>query len=114
MPYVNPIEADLHLGQGDTLPIAGPETISDANGEPVDLTGVAVTFTMHRLPRNGPPAVQAAGIVVDAAAGTVSYAWQDGDTDVAGKYEAWWTAVVAGKQFSAPNTGKLIVLIEGR
>ena len=61
------------------------------NGVAFDLTGSTVKFLMRSaLDPDGPFTVNRSATVVSPAAGTVSYAWQVGDTDLQGDYRGWW------------------------
>jgi hypothetical protein len=65
------------------------ETITTADGTPVNLTGSTVKFKMRAL-RSSTLKVNAAATVVSAPAGTVRYDWAALDVDTAGQYLIWW------------------------
>ena len=80
--------ADITVVQSDDAPsLFG--TLTDAAGDPFDLTDATVRFQM-RLATDRRFAVDFAAVVVDAEAGSVRYDWQDGDLAVAGAYAARW------------------------
>lgn len=86
-------------------------TLTDGDGVPVDLNGAEVTFVMREL-FGGDIVVDHGADIVDASAGTVIYDWVDGDTDVAGGYEAEWKVSFAdGEVATFPNNGSETVAI---
>lgn len=65
------------------------DTLYDANGSVINLTGHTVAFLM--VSTSGTVKVNYAAATVDsAAAGTVSYSWAAADVDTAGTYNYWW------------------------
>lgn len=84
------------------------DTLYDANGGVVNLTGCTVAFRMV-LDSDDTVKVNSAAATVDsAAAGTVSYAWAAADVDTAGTYAYWWivTVTASGKVEHFPGDGK--------
>ncbi len=104
----------FYLKQGDTLPVI-EATLAGADGA-ADLTGATVKFLMRGPKVSGTTpdvVVDSGATIVDAEAGTVLYAWQDGDTDLAGKYDAEWEVTFAGGgRETFPNTGYTTVVIK--
>jgi len=80
----------------------------------VDLTGATVAMLM-RDDTNGEIKVDlGAATITDAATGTVSYAWQAGDTDTAGMFYVEWVVTFGdGTKRSLPVQGFDRVLIFG-
>lgn len=75
-----------YLKQNDTSPTLDA-ILTDANGNVVDVTGAGVRFHMQRVGETSLK-IDAAGSVVDGAAGHVRYTLQEGDTDTPGSYKA--------------------------
>ena len=101
--------ADFTIKQGDLKPSISA-TLSDSVGV-VNLTGYAVRFHMrHSVTKQ--IKVDAAAVIVSAAAGTVRYDWVSGDTDDDGVFQAEWEATGADtKPITFPNDGYLTVAI---
>lgn len=76
----------FYLKAGDTAPTL-EATLTDANGDPIDVTNADVDFQMSE-PRGGPVVIDAAMSKQDAANGVVAYSWTSGDTDSPGRYRA--------------------------
>lgn len=91
------------------------ETVKDGNGNPVDLTGAAVKFSMRPARNPGTPtlALVAANIFGLATNGQVQYQWSAGDTAVPGTYEAEFQILPAvGAAFRVPTDGYIVIVIE--
>lgn len=104
--------ADFNIVAGDLLPVL-TDTLVLPDGTAADLTGAAVDFHMSAMSggfRRGGTGV----IDADPTTGGVSYAWEDGDTDVPpGQYRGQWTVTYANtKTLHFPNSGYLIIAVE--
>lgn len=99
----------FHLKQNDTAPaIRG--TIKDGNGEVVNLAGASARFLMRT--QTGSVVVDAAAVIVNAAAGIVEYVWQVGDTAIAGLFRAEFEITYSdGSVATFPNVGYIDVQI---
>jgi len=74
----------IQLVQGDTNPDLEFQIVQ--GGNPVDLTGCTVYFTMKKI--GGSVKIDnAVCTIVDAENGLAKYEWQEGDTSEAGNYE---------------------------
>lgn len=97
--------ADFTIKQGDVLPII-TATLTDENGDAMDLTGVArVDFQYRR--KGGSTVTTRTATVTDAANGGVEYAWVSADTATPGLMYAEWRVDYdgAGTYLTHPNTG---------
>jgi BppU N-terminal domain len=100
----------FHLKQGDRLP-ALSATLQTLAGVAVNLTGGTVRFLM-RAKRGDPLKVDAAAVIVDAAAGTVRYDWGATDSDTVGVYQGEFEySDAGGKKETFPNDGYFTVVI---
>ena len=72
------------------------ETITDSNGDPVDLTGTTVTFSMRAVNSSTDKVANQSATIVTPAAGTVRYSWAAADVDTAGTYLVRWRVTAAG------------------
>lgn len=80
------MKAGVVIKRGDTQP-AVQITCLGGDGQAVDLTGASARFLMKAEGASAPKVDRTAD-VHDAAAGLVWYAWQQGDTDTAGQFQA--------------------------
>jgi len=76
----------FYIKQNDTVPSIRA-TLQNGNGDPVDLINATVRFHMRAIGANN-TTVDAAAVVVSAAAGIVQYNWIADDTDTIGSYQA--------------------------
>lgn len=105
------MSVDLTIRQGDTTP-AFIWTVTDQNGNPVDLTAATATLRVRQL-SSGSPIVNAAMTVTNAAAGVVEYAWAATDTQLIGMYMAEIQVVFSDSStYTYPNEGFLSIEIQ--
>ena len=99
----------LTLKRGDTLPSVALHLL-DGNGHPMILPpGTAVQFHMGSF---GRVKVDAPAVLVDAPTALVQYAWQPGDTDTGGEYQAEFRVTFPGGGVETwPNQSSLLVHI---
>jgi len=109
------VSDSVTIKQGDTLPVLRRRFTDDSGGV-IDLSAASsVNFRMRPIGSNGEPTVEAAATIDDPAPSDpddpqVSYAWQAGDTAMAGTYEAEFEIVFAtGDRLTVPNDGAMIV-----
>ena len=102
---------DLIIRQGDTTPLL-QQTILDASGNAMNLTGATVTFTLRALTSNQ-PVVNATAQILNAATGLVQYAWTASDTATPGLYMGEFHVTLSGGgTYTYPNDGYLDIWIE--
>ncbi len=95
---------DFVIKSSDTLPTFDA-TLLDG-GVAFDLTGYTVTLHLRDRATN----VQTSFVmaIVLATAGTVTYAWLAGDTDIAGEYDAEIEAVQGANRRTFPDEDFLL------
>jgi hypothetical protein len=98
------------LKAGDTAPRL-TATLTDADGNPIDLDGSDVAF--HLLePRGGPTVLDAPALIPSPDDGTVAYEWADSDTDESGRYRAEFRVTYPDDTVDTfPNVGYHTLLI---
>lgn len=101
---------DFVIRQGTLLPRL-TATLTDGRGRAVSLGTAQVTFAMYRDFDRALVIADTPATVEDAALGTVSYGWVDGDTDEAGVFLAAFE-VVSGPSY--PIRTDLVVHITER
>lgn len=104
--------ADFQLVQGDTSPVLG-SILSYSNGNPVDLTGASVAFTVRSLTSSNPLTLTGTVTVVDAPTGQVQYSPTATDTATAGNYQCQWIVTFSGGTvMTFPTVGYMWLAIE--
>lgn len=105
----------IQFKRGDTAPkLRATLFADDAGTTPLNLTtATAVQFIMATAPAQpGTPKVNAAAVIVGAAAGRVDYTWQGTDTDTAGTYQAEFQVTWNdGTKQTFPRQGYLMIVI---
>lgn len=104
----------VYIKQNDTQPSISATLTED--GVAVDITGATVTFVMRPRatrcqPASGAPKVEAAAVVVNAAAGQVRYDWAVGDTDTEGQFDAEFKVTLAGATTTYPSQNYIPVVV---
>lgn len=107
--------ADFTIRKGDTASQLA-DTLKDADGNPVDISGATVTFTMTPV-AGGAAKVDAAtasngqtGDGSDGTKGQVSYTWTADDTDTDGYYLGAWQVTFADETVQTyPNDGYILI-----
>lgn len=104
------------LRQNDTAS-AITVTLTDEDGNPVDIAGATVTFRMTPV-GGGTAKVDAAAVNdqngdgSDGSKGDVSYAWLAADTDTAGLFLGSWVVTFAGGAVQTyPNGGYVLIRV---
>lgn len=108
--------ADYYIAQNDHGE-AVADTLKDADGNAVDISGATVRFVM--APLNGDTLTTDAvasndqvGDGSDGSKGAVHYTWASGDTATAGRFRARWIVTyTTGEVQSFPNDNVLSVNI---
>jgi hypothetical protein len=99
----------FYIKQHDRLPSL-QATLLDGNGQPINLTGATVTFTMVNAA--GSVIVNdAAATVVNATAGVVAYAWGVSDTTNSGTFYGEFEVTSGGLVERFPNDGNITIII---
>lgn len=102
--------ATWYITQGDTYPPL-TATLRDPDGDPVDLTGSTVRFSV-RTARGALLVDRAVCTISDAVAGAVSYQWSALDTVNPGDHYAEFEEThVDGKIVTYPNDTPMLVII---
>jgi len=97
------------IKQGDTSPSLVANLVTPSR-QPVFLGGASVLF--HMRGRRSTGVLTAAATVVDAETGQVRYDWAEGDTAVAGDFEAEFEVTYAdGSVETFPNEGYIDITI---
>jgi hypothetical protein len=90
----------LTLWKDNLLPVLTGAIAVDGN--PFNLSSSTVKLQM-RPEGSAVLKIDAAATVVNAGAGTVSYAWVTADTDTVGNFVGWWRVTTAGSFQDTPE-----------
>lgn len=112
--------SDVHMRVGNLNPPLHA-TLKDGLGNPIDLTGTTVKFSMRYLNSPDLPlAVDRGSVVIIQSSptvdkGKVRYDWQTGDTDFVGSHIGYFTVIddSDNKEFAAPAGNDIVVMIRG-
>ena len=100
----------FNIKQNDTSPQI-LASLKDGAGNARDITGASVRFHMKRIGATT-ASVTSDATIINAAAGTVRYAWQSGDTSTAGSFQAEFQVTFAtGAIETFPNDGSIAIEI---
>src|ERR1035441_2282323 len=103
---------DFMTKAGDTLPVLCA-SLTDATGTAIDLTdATGVSFDMALVGSSELTVNATADIVGPPANGDVQYAWQDGDTDIPGSYNASFVVTYPSGSQSFPSNSWLSILVQ--
>ena len=112
-----PVQQIHRRRQGDTrtvLPVTLQQPDSIGVLQPVNLTGLSVSFTMVNAATNATKVSAASATIVTAASGTVNYDFQSADVDTPGVYWGTFTVTQSGETDAFPVAQKgLKILIDG-
>jgi hypothetical protein len=102
-------DTDFFIKVGDTAPPLECE-LTDADGDPVNLTGAVVRF--HMAPRGAIAVINRLADIITPLAGLVRYSWQVGDTALAGFFIGEFEVTFAtGAKETFPNDGDIVIRI---
>jgi len=112
-----PVQQVHRRRQGDTrtvLPVTLQQPDSTGVLQPVNLTGLSVTFSMVNAATNATKVNAASATIVTAAAGTVNYDFQAANVDTPGIYWGTFSVSQSGETDAFPVAAKgLKILIDG-
>lgn len=104
--------ADLFIRQNDTVPPL-LTVINDQNGNPLNLSGASVTFTMRSEQSTNPVKLLGSASITNASTGSVQFSWNTADTATPGLYAAEWHVTQSGGgTYTYPNNGYLSISVE--
>lgn len=99
----------FNIKQNDTSPSLRA-TLTDADLNPINLTGASVQFHMKSL--DGALKIDTTMTIVDATGGIVQYDWQTGDTDTVGTYNVEFEVTYSDSSIETfPNNGNKVVSV---
>ena len=105
----------FYVKQGDTLPLFR-NTLKDAAGVGVNLTGSTVKLTLTNVETGILKITEAAVVIITALSGIVEYTWLTADTDTAGIFSAEFEVTTSGgaiHTFPNAKQNQLLVTMEG-
>ena len=101
---IGALEADLDMVVGDLLPLLDATLIGADGVTPVDLsTATSITFSMRIWDDSQTAIGGPCTPVGNPTAGVVRYAWQPGDTAMAGEYNCEWVVVFPAGPMTIPG-----------
>lgn len=100
----------FNIKQNDTLPKLRM-LLTDTDGVPLDLTGAAVLFRMQPKAGGANKVSRAGAVVSPATGGIVEYAWQAGDTDTIGKFNAEWVLTYSDGIRTVPSSSFATIVV---
>lgn len=105
------MSTDFTIRKGDTAPVFDT-TLKDPDGNPPDLTGATIVFSMRDQFTGTHLITGSCTIVGSPTLGQISYAWTPTDTAIPGWYYALFTVTYSnGKIESYPNDHFMTVLV---
>jgi len=100
----------IYVKQNDTAPTLVVNLVDD-DGAAVDITGASVRFHM-RKPGAASAKVDSSATLVTGDPAQVSYAWQSGDLDTEGRFEAEFEVTYSGGAVETfPNDSFIDVIV---
>lgn len=81
------------------------------DGTVVDLSAATAPRFLMRLAGDTELKVDATATITDGAAGEITYAWAEGDTDTAGRYEAQFQVELDGKPLTLPAPAQALEVV---
>lgn len=107
-------DVDFVIKQGDREPYI-ETTLRDQHGNPINLGG-GRTVRFRMWPYGyGDVVVDAPADIIAQAGGRARYAWQEGDTDSPGLFEAEWLVTnLDGSVETYPNGGHNVIQVVRR
>ena len=98
----------FHIQQGRTLPII-QATITDEDGDVVNLTGGTAVFYMKAQDDGAMKINGDAAVVSVPASGVVTFTFTAANTNEPGDYWAWFVVTLASGVLAAPNPQYVVV-----
>ena len=96
--------------QNDRLPSLSVTAIT-SDGNPYDLTGATVVFTMRNVDTSVVKVNRSAAVLVDGPNGKVRYDWGSADLDTVGSYDAEFEATLSGRKLTVPSNNWISIKV---